>query len=71
MCFDVGTCAQFVLVPHLLASPGVPELIDEMFLETHTGRAFALVNGSNATMMDMMGLVKSLRSAGVYTHQWH
>lgn len=69
-CLDAAR-AQFVIVPYLLASPGIPALIDEMFLETHNNRSFATVNGTSATPEDQMALVKSLRNAGVYAHQWH
>jgi len=78
--------AESKLIPHLLAS-GVAELIDEFFAELHAPPAPSSVmfgkeevqNGtwlrkplaSGYTEETVLELVRSLRSAGVYAHQWY
>ena len=58
--------AEFRIVPHLIRT-GATRLIDEFFLESK-GNDSAFAEGR--TSEDSLDLLRSMRAAGVYAHQW-
>lgn len=59
--------AEYVVVPHLIAT-GAACLIDEVYLECHTGDSGDIAKGR--TYEDCITMLVALRGMGVAAHLW-
>ena len=62
--------SQYAVVPHLLLQPDVSWLIDEMYIEVHTTVNSCCAGRSDRRFEDAVNLVRRLREAGIYAHDW-
>jgi len=60
---------EYRLIPHLMQQ-GVTHLIDEMFVEPHTNINSCCRHRLDRFRSNALRLIRQLRDAGVYAHEW-
>jgi len=61
--------AEYNVIPHMLDN-GVFNLIDEIFLEGHTIKLSKLEEVRKRKYEDIINMLKTIRSLGVWAHEW-